>query len=142
MTNKQMTNVTIKEFKAYSECDKSKGTVEVIEAYRSEFIPQVQPDVDAVVRKIEEAYDLLMTAKVDYDAIKEGYRKLVDELNAAARVDKMTGRTDAIESVSNPIDNFDFKGTPNIAAAMRRIIGDYNTAGTSRQNAFNYKEDK
>lgn len=137
-----MTNVKIKEFKAYSACDKSKGTVEVIEAYRNDFIPQVQPDVDAVVRKIEEAYDLLMTAKADHDLIRDGYRKLVEELNAAARVDKMAGRTDAIQSVSNPIDNFDFKGTPNIAGAMRRIIDDYNTAGTSRQKPFNYKEDK
>ena len=139
-----MTNIKIKEFNAYNEYLKGKkqdGAVAVIQEYRNKFMDEVKPDVDGVVRKIEEAYDLLMTAKTDYDAIKDGYRKLVDELNAAARVDKVTGRTDAIQSVSNPIDNFDFKGTRNFAAAIHRIVEDYNTAGTSRQKPFNYKSD-
>lgn len=139
-----MTNIKIKEFNAYNEYLKGKkqdGTVAVIQEYRDKFMDEVKPDIDGVVSKIEEACDLLMTAKTDYDAIEVGYRKLVDELNAAARVDKVAGRTDAIQSVSNPIENFDFKGARNFKAAIHKIIEGCNTAGTSRQKTFNYKSD-
>lgn len=116
--------------------------VRIVNEFNTTFQNEINPDLESITAKLEKALDLIMTAKRDYDEIKEGYSAISDEMVELSKTNKQLGRTNIISSITRPASRFNFRGLRTMRDSVNYLLEGYNSVGGTQEKQFNYVENK